>query len=447
MSDSDYPAALAWLDAHVNLEKGGLGTPNLGTRTRTLEPPSLDRMRELVEFLGSPQLGFPIVHVTGTNGKSSTARMISALLAARGLSVGLYTSPHLERVNERLAWNGDPVPDDAFARVLDGVRSVESLVSERPSYFEVVTAAAFAWFAEVAVDVAVVEVGLGGTWDATNVGDGTVAVVTNVGIDHVEYLGPTREQIAREKAGIVKPGCVLVLGETDPDLVSVFVDERQPAGVHRRGVDFGVRRNVVAHMGRALDVYAPGGEMRGVYLPLHGAYQGDNAALALAAGEAFFGGQPFDAGVVAEAFGRLKVPGRMEVVSRQPLVLLDGAHNGAGARALVSSLDEEFPATDRTLVVGLLREKDPHEMLAALRADRAARLFVCRPPGPRAMDPQALAAAARDLGVPGPTIEVCAVVSEAVARALATTPPEGQVVVTGSLYTVGAARAALNLSG
>ena len=209
----DYQQALRWLDDHVDLERRD------PSRRAT---PTLERMWELATLLGSPQAAYPVVHVTGTNGKTSTSRMISALLAARGLSVGLYTSPHLERVNERLAWNGDPVSDDDLAALIDSISAVEPLMTEPPSYFEILTAAALAWFAEIAVDVAVLEVGLGGTWDATNVADASVAVVTNVGIDHVEYLGPTAHQIAREKAGIVKAGSALVLGETDPELAPFF---------------------------------------------------------------------------------------------------------------------------------------------------------------------------------------------------------------------------------
>lgn len=431
----------AWLDDHVNLERGP--SEEEGGATPRVASPTLDRIRTLVEFLGSPQTAYPIVHVTGTNGKTSTSRMTAVLLAARGLSVGLYTSPHLSRVNERLAWNGAPIDDDSLDRGLEGVRLVEAQMVERPSFFEIVTAAAFAWFADVAVDVAVVEVGLGGTWDATNVGDGAVAVVTNVGVDHVEYLGPTRHGIAKEKAGIVKEGCALVLGEPDPELAPLFTAGARPSVTHRRGPDFGVRENVMAHNGRAVTLYAPSGEYEDVFLPVHGAHQADNAACALAAAEAFFGGERFDLDVVRSAFAGLELPGRLEVVGRHPLVLLDGAHNTDGARALRAALAEGFPSEARTLVVGILREKEPHEMLEALGVLEADRLVVCPPPSPRGLDPETLAAAAKNVGMPSAMIEVARHVPEAVARALATTPEHGQVVVTGSLYTVGAARSVL----
>lgn len=443
MADDDLRA---WLDDHVNLERLQAPAP----------APTLDRIRRLVELLGSPQTAYPVVHVTGTNGKTSTARMAAALLAARGLSVGLATSPHLSRLNERMEWNGQAIDDDQLDGALTVIRRAEDIVLDetggRPSYFEIMTAAAFAWFADVAVDVAVVEVGLGGTWDATNVADGVVAVVTNIGVDHVEYLGPTRHGIAKEKAGIVKDGCTLVLGETDPELFPMFASAGRPARTHRRGADFGVEANVMAHDGRLVTLYAPAGRFEDVFLPVHGAHQADNAACALAAAGAFFGlgpeplgagAEPFDAEVVGSAFAGVSLPGRLEVVGRHPLVVLDGAHNADGARALRAALDEEFPGEARTLVVGTLREKEPHEMLEALGLLEADRLVVCRPPSPRALDPETLAAAAQNVGMPSAMIEVAEHVPEAVARALALTPEHGQVVVTGSLYTVGAARAVL----
>lgn len=436
MADSDLRA---WLEDHINLERG-VGVPDTGP---AVPAPTLDRIRALVELLGTPQHAYPVVHVTGTNGKTSTARMCAGLLAARGLSVGLYTSPHLARVNERLERNGEPIRDEDLDDVLAEVRQAEEHMDERPSYFEILTAAAFSWFADVPVDVAVLEVGLGGTWDATNVAEADVAVVTNIGVDHVEYLGPTRRGIAKEKAGIVKEDCALVLGETDPELVPLFTEAARPRAVRARPEDFDVVRDAMAHNGRMVALKTPGRPYQEVFLPFHGAHQAANAACALTAVEAFFGGEALDDDVVREAFAAVEIPGRLEVVGRQPLVLLDGAHNAAGARALRAALSEEFPTDELTLVVGLLREKEPHDMLGALEVGSIRRLVACRPPSPRAMEPEALAAAARDLGMAADAVEVVELVPEAVARALATAPPDGQVVVTGSLYTVGAARAAL----
>jgi dihydrofolate synthase / folylpolyglutamate synthase len=434
---------LAWLDRHVDLERRA-DAPS----PRRVEAPTLDRIQVLVGLLGDPQHAYPVVHVTGTNGKTSASRLVASLLEARGLTVGLFTSPHLSRVNERLARNGEPISDDDLADVLGRIRAVELLMDDTPTFFEIVTAAAFDWFADVAVDVAVVEVGMGGLWDATNVADATVAVVSNVDVDHVEYLGPTREGIAREKAGIVKPGSILVLGETDPELAPVFEATPHDA-VLRRGIDFGVRSTQLAHGGRVVSLYTPGGEHPDLYLPLHGAHQADNAALALAAAEAFFGGQPLDDEVVADGFATVTVPGRLEVVGRSPLVLVDGAHNPHGAAALARALDEAFvvvpdrltgAAGGRTYVVGVLASHEPGGMLEALAVGPDDRVVACRPPSPRALDPRHVAAAARARGLPAAAIEVVPDVADAVDRAIAVAGPDGQVVITGSLYVVGAAR-------
>lgn len=451
----DIHEARAWLDDHVDLERvGGDVAP---------PPPTLERMRSVVELLGSPQLEYPSLHVTGTNGKTSTARMMSALLAGLDVSTGSYTSPHLERVNERIARDGEPISDLDLADTLSRVALVEEFVPERPTFFEILTAAALSWFADVAVEAAVIEVGLGGTWDATNVISGDVAVVTNVSIDHVEYLGSSREEIAADKAGIVVEGSTLVLGETDPDLTGHFID-RDASRVLRRGVDFSVVGNLLAHGGRLVSLRTPEASYSDIALPLHGAHQAENAALALAAVEAFVGA-PLPAQVVETAFASVTSPGRLEVVGHQPLVLLDGAHNVAGAHAMLAAVEEEFASSPRTLLVGLLQEKDPRGMLDALDARRAEHVVCARPPSPRAMNPAELARAARDLGIDDARITVVdrqvgdtsdakrsaggsaggtvANVAEAVAAARALTDEDGQLLITGSLYLVGAARAAV----
>lgn len=425
-----------WLRSHVNMES--INVP-AGSRRG---PPTLARISTLMQYLGSPETEFPAIHITGTNGKTTTVRVLTELLGALGFKVGAYTSPDLERVNERMAIDGVAIDDDAFAEMLYAVSLVEQSVGVDPSYFDIVTAAAFRWFADEAVDVAVVEVGMGGTWDATNVVDGRVAVVTNVSIDHVEYLGPTREEIAKEKAGIVKPGSTLVLGETDPGIQSIF-DGHGAARVLVRNVDFGVSRNILAVGGRLVDIRTPAAEYPDVFLSLHGAHQADNAAIALAAAESFVGAPlPFD--VVAEALANVQSPGRLEIVGRRPLILLDGAHNVAGALALRAALDEEWSEGPRTLVVGLLREKEPHEILTALGIDALdGPLVCCRPPSPRGLDPALVAKAAVDLGLAEERIEIVDRVEDAVSAALLATPPGGQIVVTGSLYLVGAARSLL----
>ena len=390
---------------------------------------------------GHPEVEYPAIHLTGTNGKTSTVRLTSQLLVAEGLSTGSYTSPNLEHVNERIAWNGKPIDDVTLTEQLGVVATVEPFLRDVPSFFEIITAAALHWFGDVAVDVAVVEVGMGGKGDATNVVDGRVAVVTNVSVDHVEYIGPTIDDIATEKAGIVKPFSTLVLGEVDPHLRDIFTS-RDPARVVAHGDDFGVRSNVVAHGGRLVDLYTPYSDYRDLFLSLHGAHQADNAVVAITAVECFLDA-PLPEDVVAEVCGNARSPGRLEVVGHQPLVLLDGAHNVAGAHALRAALDEEFPSTPRVLVVGLLREKEPHEMLEALDVAAVHMLVCCAPPSPRALAPDVVAAAALDLGVDEDRIEVVPDVARAVRRAVELAGRDAQVVVTGSLYTVGAARAVL----
>lgn len=423
--------ALAWLDSHINLEAIETG--------RADATPTLDRIGALTDLMGDPQRAYPVVHLTGTNGKGSTARLLTSLLGSRGLKVGTYTSPHLERINERMTVDGEPIPDWELGEVLGAVARLEELLPRPATWFEIVTAAGYRWFADVAVDVAVVEVGLGGTWDATNVADAQVAVVTNVSLDHVGILGPTLRDIAAEKAGIVKPGSVLVLGETDPALAEVFTDSGA-VEVIERGSDFDCEPNRLAHGGRLLDLRTASGFYPDVFLPLHGAHQGDNAAAALAAAEAFFGDALSDE-AVRSALASVRNPGRMEVVGRQPLCILDGAHNPAGAHAAAESLAEEFSEPGRRIVVlGLLKGRDPVEMLEALDPSRTSLVVACPPPSPRAFPPAEVASATASMGVP---VEVAGSVAEGVRLALERTEPEDMLLITGSLYAVGAARSVL----
>jgi len=366
--------------------------------------------------------------------------MVTALLKARGLRVGTYTSPHLERVNERLAWDLEPIADGDLAEVIEAVAGLEPLLDSQPTHFEILTAAAFRWFSDVAVDVAVVEVGLGGRWDATNVADAQVAVVTNVSLDHAEIIGPTRADIATEKAGIVKPHSTLVLGETDPALQPIF-EAAGGAALWLRDRDFGCVTNRLAHEGRVVELRTPAGRYPEVFVPVHGRYQGDNAVIALAAAEAFFDG-PLAPEVVSEAFADLRLPGRLEVVARHPLCVLDGAHNPAGAIAATEAIAEAFGPviSGRILVVGMVRGRDPAEMLRAFDAGSARLVIACPPPSPRAVPASEVADAAREMDK---AVEETSSVSEAVATALALAGVDELVHVTGSLYVVGAARTAL----
>jgi dihydrofolate synthase/folylpolyglutamate synthase len=434
---------LAWLDRHVNLEAIERGTAGRAAQ------PTLERIAAFTRAMGDPERSFPIIHVTGTNGKTSTTRLCTALLAARGLSVGTYTSPHLTSLNERIAWNGEPISDVDLVEVLGSLVTLEEFVRRAnpgmlaPTWFELMTAAAYRFFGDVAIDAAVVEVGLGGRYDATNVADGDVAVITNIELDHVSILGQTRAEIAWEKAGIVKPGGVALVGDEDDEIVAVFEDEARRRGARafwRRGAEFDCVANRAAHGGRVVSIRTPGACYEDLFVPLYGAHQGDNAAIAVAAAEAFFGA-PLDEAVVAEALGSVRVPGRLEIVGRRPLVLLDGAHNPAGASALGEALDEDFGVIRRIAVVfGCLNGRSPGEILAGLSPDRIVHVVACRPPSLRGLSAADVADAARSLGLEASVAEA---VPEALRAARALVTEDDLVLVTGSLYLVGAARALL----
>lgn len=432
-------AALTYTDARATLADR-VNHEALAVAHGRLAPPDLGRMQQVMEALGRPQAAYPVIHLTGTNGKTSTARIAVTLLEEMGLGAGLYTSPDLGWVNERMQRNGAPVSNEEFAAALASVLAAERLVDgERLTWFELVTATALVWFADTAVDVAVIEVGMLGRWDATNVVESQVAVVTNVGLDHAAYAGPTRAHVAREKAGIVKPGCTLVQGETDPEIAALF-DDRGQAATWRRDADWGLWENRVAVGGRLLDLYTPGSRYRDVFVPLHGPHMGDNAACALAAAEAFFAA-PLPEEVVGAALGRASSPGRLEVVGHRPLVVLDGAHNAEGMQALLSSLREGFDVAGRTHVVfGALIGHDPAALLGLLDGAEVASVVACAPDWPRAVPAGEVAAAATRLGLAVSTVPR---VADAVAAALERAAPDDAVVVCGSLYVVGEARRAL----
>jgi dihydrofolate synthase/folylpolyglutamate synthase len=422
---------VAWLDSHTDYE--------LSMPTR-VGAPTLDRIRAWCRLLGDPERSCPVIHVTGTNGKGSTAKILTELLMADGLTVGTYTSPNLARVNERLARNGEPIDDDELDEVLGSLKALEPLVAEKTTRFELLTAAAFRWFADSPVDVAVVEVGLGGRWDATNVVEPDVAVITNVSYDHVEILGPTLIDIASEKAGIIKPGCRVVVGETEPELLEVFLAAAHAAGAVEtwvRGVEFACDDSRVAVGGRVLDLRTPAAHYPEVFLSLHGAHQADNAACAVAAAEAFFGA-PLSAEVVEHGLGSVRVPGRMEIVGRSPVIVLDGAHNVAGAQALARALVAEFaPADDTIALIGMLQGRDPSAMLDALRPAGVRTVVACTAPSPRALPATSIAEAARALGLQALASDT---VRDGLTLARARLSSTGTLIVTGSLYVVADAR-------
>ena len=420
---------LQWLDRHINLE----------ATAGKVEGLSLERMRRLTEVLGEPQQAYPVIHITGTNGKGSTARMITGLLAEAGLTVGTYTSPHLERINERMARNDEPIADDDLEALLADLERIEPATGVTNSYFELLTAAALKWFADIAVDVAVVEVGLLGRYDATNVCDGVVAVITNIAHDHTDGLEGWRERVAEEKSGIVKPDSSLVLGETDPLLLPIF----QRAGAREileRERDFECEANELAVGGRLLYLRTPAASYEDVFLSLHGAHQGDNAACALAAAEAFFAA-PLADDIVRNAFGSIAMPGRFEIVGREPLIVLDGAHNAEGAATAAATLHDDFHREgDTILVVGMLSPRDPLPILEALEADDASVVIASCAPSPRAIPPEQIAKAAEELGTEA-IVEPD--IGKAIEQAKRLAGPQDTILVTGSLWFIGAARTAL----
>ena len=433
-SFDDLPGALAWLDSHVNFES---------TMPSRRALPTLDRMADLMSVLADPHRTYPVVHITGTNGKGSTAAMVTEVLVAHGLSVGTYTSPNLTRVNERIARNGEPIDDATLVAVLAGLAAVEPMVAGQLTRFELLTAAAYAWFADEAVDAAVVEVGVGGRWDCTNVVDSDVAVVTNISFDHTDVLGPTLVDIATDKSGIFKPSSRVVIGETDPAIASLLAGAARQVGAESvwvRPQDVRCRANRMAVGGRLVDIETPLGRYDDLFVPLHGAHQGDNAAVAVAAAEAFFG-SALDPAVVSEGLAAVTVPGRLEVIGRHPLVVIDGAHNVAGMTVLSRALVEEFAVPGAAVaVVGMLRGRDPVAMLEQLLSAGVRSVVVCEPDSPRALPAEVVAEAGAGLGL---AVEVVGDVGEAVSMAVGRAMVDDLVIVCGSFYVVGAARAAL----
>ncbi|MCT2590455.1 bifunctional folylpolyglutamate synthase/dihydrofolate synthase [Streptomyces sp. N2-109] len=427
----------------------------LATRwAETKLEPSRVRIAALVDMLGDPQRTYPSIHVTGTNGKTSTARIIEALLGAFELRTGRYSSPHVQSITERISVDGAPLSAEKFIETYEDLKPFIELVDERQNYrlsfFEVLTGMAFAAFADAPVDVAVVEVGMGGTWDATNVIDAAVAVVTPIALDHVERLGGTPGEIAGEKAGIVKTDSTVVLAQQPIDAASVVLKRavEVDATVAREGMEFGLVSREIAVGGQQLTLRGLGGEYPDLFLPMHGAHMAHNASVALAAVEAFFGigsehARTLDVDTVRQAFASVSSPGRLELVRSSPSVLLDAAHNPAGAQATAAAVTEAFGFSRLIGVVGPSGDKDVRGLLEAFEPV-FNDVVVTRNSTPRAMDVDALAALAvevfgEDRVVVEPRLD------DAVEAAITLAEEEDEyagagVLVTGSVITVGEAR-------
>ncbi|NEE02773.1 bifunctional folylpolyglutamate synthase/dihydrofolate synthase [Phytoactinopolyspora halotolerans] len=418
--------------------------------------PSLDRIRDLLDVLGNPQQVFSTIHVAGTNGKTSTARMVDELLRELNLRTGRFTSPHLVSVTERIVVDGEPISEERFAEVYAEVEPFLGIVDAKQdvplSFFEVLVAMAYAAFADAPVEVAVIEVGMGGTWDATNVADGKVSVVTPISLDHMDYLGDSMEAIAGEKAGVIKPGSFTLLAGQEQEAAEVLLTRVGEVGatVARAGVEFGVRDREMAVGGQMLQLQGLTGPYDDVFLPLHGAHQADNAALALAAVEAFVGGgrEGLAVEAVQAAFARVSSPGRLEVLRRGPVVLVDAAHNPAGASALAASLSEEFATTALVAVVAVLEDKDVEGILAALEPV-VQSVVVTSNSSPRCLPPQAVARVAVDV-FGEDRVHQASPLPEAVDVGLTLAERAGSlgghgVVITGSVVTAGDARASFGV--
>lgn len=417
--------------------------------------PSLDRIKALVDILGAPQDTFRSIHIAGTNGKTSTSRMIDSLLQAFELRTGRFTSPHLESPLERISLNGTPITPTFFNYTYNDIASYIDLIDQRSesngvplSYFEVMTAIAFAAFADAPIDVAVLEAGMGGEWDATNVVSSDVAVMMPIGLDHQEYLGETIAEIAETKAGIFESGKPVVMAHQEMEAAQVLM--RKAAEMEaiplREGLDFGIEKRSLAVGGQLLTIQGIGGTYEDIFLPLHGRHQGSNAAVALITLEAFLGGgsNALDSDVIREGFANTSSPGRLEVMRRNPTVMIDAAHNAHGAIALSQALAEEFTFDRVIAVVAILGDKDVVKFLNEL-SKVADEIIVTRNSSPRAMPIEDLKRIAVDIfeeGAVSAAPSIAAAIQEAVEKASQPNVSIG-VLVTGSVVTAGAARALL----
>ena len=420
--------------------------------------PSLGRIAALCDLMGQPQRAYPVVHLTGTNGKTSTARMIDTLLRGLGLRTGRSTSPHVESMTERISIDGSPLSRERFVEVYDEVEPYAAVVDNSGpfpvSFFEFITAMSFAAFADAPVDAGIIEVGMGGVWDATNVADAAVAVVTPIAVDHASYLGDTPAEIAVEKAGIIKPGSFAILGQQPLEAAEILLARAVEVGatVAREGLEFGVTSRAPGLGGQVVTFQGLEATYEDVFLPLHGAHQAQNAACAIAAVEAFAGGTGLESGldieVVREAMEQVDSPGRLEVVRRSPTVVIDAAHNPAGAIATAEAVQEAFYFSPLIGVLGVMADKDVDGLLDAFEPVFAT--VVCTQNStPRAMRAESLGELAR--GVFGSDrVIVVPRLGDAIVQAIGLAEEGeggglggGGVLITGSVITAGEARSLL----
>ncbi|NBV90050.1 MAG: bifunctional folylpolyglutamate synthase/dihydrofolate synthase [Actinobacteria bacterium] len=418
--------------------------------------PSLDRIADLMSILGDPQLGYPVIHITGTNGKSSTARMIESLLRARGLTTGLVTSPHMHSITERIQIAGQPISPERFVATYDEIEPYLAIVDTHSlnnggpamSYFEVLTAMAFAAFADMPVDVAVVEVGMGGKWDATNVVNSQVSVFTPIGLDHMDYLGDTLEKIATEKSGIIKSDSIVVSATQSPEAAEVIAATASELGVPllREGEHFGVLDCTLALGGQVLKLRGLTGDYEEIHLSLFGSHQANNASLALAAVEAFFGAaEAISEQSVQEAFGSVTSPGRLEVIKRSPTVLVDAAHNPHGAEVLATALAESFDFITTIGVISIMADKDVTGILEIFEGI-FDQVVVTSNGSPRAMSASELQTEAESI-FGADRVAVAPDIPAGIAMAVDIADQAGTsgvgIVVTGSVVTASIARASV----
>ena len=414
--------------------------------------PTTERIAALVDILGSPQLTYPTIHVGGTNGKTTTSRMIDSLLFSHGLRTGRFTSPHLETYRERIAINGEPIdPKDlifAYNDIAAYLDLIDTKFNDPISFFEAVTALGFVAFAEHPVDVAVIEVGMGGEWDATNVVDADVSVLMPIGFDHMEYLGHTLHEIAATKAGIIKEGGFIVLAQQEPEAAKELIRKAAEVGadVVREGIEYSVASRAVAVGGQLITITGLHDTYDDIFLPLHGKHQAANAASALVAVEAFFGDQPLDIEAVRAGFAAVTSPGRCEVVHRDPTIILDAAHNPHGAKALAETLTNEFNFDEIIAVVGVFGDKDATGILQELE-QIVDHVIVTQSSSTRALSSGELEKIASTVFGHDRVFEVSNL-DTAIDRAVsdATRPLSEDtigIIVTGSVVTVGEARSYL----